>query len=114
MKILRVCGVFVFSVCALFSVEYSSRGQTTDATVTGQVTDQSGRTVPDVKVVFTSLNTNTPYTTVTLADGTYRLVDLRPGIYRANVSKDGFQSMVKRDIELHVQNQVSLNLSLQL
>src|SRR6202022_1236075 len=84
MRILRACGVFGFSVCALLLGGYSLRGQTTDATVTGQVTDQSGRTVPDVKVVFTSLNTNTPYTTVTLADGTYRLVALRPGIYRAN------------------------------
>src|SRR5260370_42546001 len=42
------------------------------------------------------------------------MVALRPGIYRANISKDGFQSIVKSDIELHVQDQVSLNFSLQL
>src|SRR5260370_26741968 len=32
---------------------------------------------------------------------------------RANVSKDGFKSIVKADIELHVQDQLSINLALQ-
>src|SRR5260370_24783095 len=32
---------------------------------------------------------------------------------RANVSKDGFKSIVKADIELHVQDQLSINYALQ-
>jgi hypothetical protein len=114
MRILRVCGVLLFLVGVQLLFECSSSAQTPDATVTGQITDQAGRSVPDVKVVFTNLNTNAQNTSTTLPDGTYRMVALRPGIYRANISKDGFQSIVKSDIELHVQDQVSLNFSLQL
>ncbi len=114
MRILRVCGVLLFSVGVQLLFECSPSAQTPDATVTGQITDQAGRSVPGVKVVFTNLNTNAQNTSTTLPDGTYRMVALRPGIYRANISKDGFQSIVKSDIELHVQDQVSLNFSLQL
>jgi Carboxypeptidase regulatory-like domain/TonB dependent receptor len=86
--------------------------QTTNATVSGQVTDPSGRAVSDATVVLTNLNTNAPYTTKTNDDGIYRFAAVQPGIYRANVMKDGFASIVKGDIELHVQDQVSMNFAL--
>ncbi|MGB9069285.1 MAG: TonB-dependent receptor [Candidatus Acidiferrales bacterium] len=88
--------------------------QSTSATITGQITDQSGRLVPGAAVVFTNINTSVPYTTQTNAEGIYSLPTLQPGIYRANVTKDGFKSIVKPDIELHVQDQVSINFALQL
>jgi hypothetical protein len=88
--------------------------QASDATVTGEVSDQSGKLVPSVTVVFTNINTGVPYTTHTNGDGTYILPALQPGIYRANVTRDGFKSIVKPDIELHVQDQVSINFVLQL
>jgi|HubBroStandDraft_6_1064221.scaffolds.fasta_scaffold00139_32 hypothetical protein len=90
-----------------------SRAQTTSATVTGEVTDQSGRVVPDVAIVFTNINTGSPYVTRTNRDGIYSLPGLEPGVYRANIAKDGFKSIVKPDIELHVQDQVSINFALQ-
>ena len=37
-----------------------------------------------------------------------------PGVYRANVSKDGFASIVKDDIERHVQDEVSINFTLRI
>jgi hypothetical protein len=86
--------------------------QTTNATVSGQVTDPSGRAVSDATVVLTNLNTNAPYTTKTNDDGIYRFAAVQPGIYRANVMKDGFANIVKGDIELHVQDQVSMNFAL--
>jgi hypothetical protein len=91
-----------------------SYAQTTNATVTGQISDQSGRLVPDATVVFTNINTGVPYTTRTNAEGIYSLPTLQPGVYRANITKDGFKSIVKADIEVHVQDQVSINFSLQI
>jgi outer membrane receptor protein involved in Fe transport len=91
----------------------ASYAQTTFATVTGQITDQQGRVVPGTTIVFTSVHTNIPFSTQTNEEGIYRLVNLHPGIYRANVTRDGFKSIVKGDIELHVQSQVSINFELQ-
>jgi hypothetical protein len=95
--------VFCVAVC------YAS----TDATVTGLITDHSGAVVPGATVVFTNINTNVPYTTQTNGVGVYSLSTLSPGVYRANISKDGFKSIVKGDIELHVQDQLSINFELQ-
>src|SRR2546425_635618 len=85
-----------------------------NATVSGLVTDPQGRAVADTAIVLTNVNTGIAYQTKTNGQGIYRVNGLQPGIYRANVSKDGFKSIVKADIELHVQDQVSINFALQL
>jgi hypothetical protein len=83
-----------------------------NATVTGLVTDSSGSAVPGVSVVFTNVNNGVTTNTKTNRDGIYRIAGLLPGVYRANLSKDGFSSLVKGDIELHVQDELSINFSL--
>jgi outer membrane receptor protein involved in Fe transport len=84
-----------------------------NATVTGQITDASGGVVPGVTVVLTKVNTREAYTAQTNQAGIYCIPHLLPGIYRANVSKDGFKSIVKSDIELHVQEEASINFALE-
>jgi len=96
---------------AIFSnLSYADTG----ATVTGQVTDPHGLNVAAAVIQLTNLNTNIVYKTESNDAGIYRLGSLPPGIYRANVTKDGFKSIVKSDIELHVQDIISINFSLQL
>jgi hypothetical protein len=87
--------------------------QTTAARVSGQIADPQGHVVQGARVIFTNINTGIPYSTETNGDGIYTLSTLQPGLYRANVTKDGFKGVVKSDIELHVQDQVSLNFALQ-
>lgn len=84
-----------------------------DATITGLITDQSGGVIPGATVVLTNINTNVSYPGETNNVGIYRVGNLLPGVYRANVSKDGFKSVIKGDIELHVQDEVSINFELQ-
>jgi Carboxypeptidase regulatory-like domain/TonB dependent receptor len=100
-------------IASLFVIASTSYGQTSSATISGQITDQSGKVVIGVSVVLTNINTNLPFTTTTNKDGIYNLSALPPGIYRANVTKDGFKGIVKGDIELHTQDSVSLNFALQ-
>src|SRR4029077_8871295 len=83
-----------------------------NATVTGLVTDSSGQTIATVDVSFTNINTRLTYRTLTNRQGIYRLYGLQPGTYRVNVMKDGFSSIVKGNVELHVQDEVSINFSL--
>jgi hypothetical protein len=100
-----------FSVITLVFTSFANAQST--ATLTGRVTDPSTAVIAGASVVLTNVNTNVNYETVTNDDGIYRITGLLPGVYRANVSKDGFKSLSKADIELHVQDEVSLNFSLQ-
>jgi hypothetical protein len=108
----RLLTVVLFAAVMFFCAR--TYAQTTNATVTGQITDQSGRLVPGAAVVFTNINTSVPYTAQTNGEGIYSLPAVQPGVYRANITKDGFKSIVKPDIELHVQDQVSINFALQI
>ena len=80
-----------------------------NATVTGLVTDSAGHAIAEVSVAFTNVNSGVERTTETNRDGIYRLPGLLPGIYRANLTKDGFSSVVKGGIEVHVQDELSIN-----
>jgi hypothetical protein len=113
MKISRVCCVAGISLIVLAGFCGVSRAQSTAAMVSGEITDPQGKVVPGVAVVFTNINTGVPSTAQTNTDGIYSLPALQPGIYRANVTKDGFKSIVKTGIELHVQDQVSINFALE-
>src|SRR6266478_1857056 len=84
------------------------------AAVTGLVTDPAGRSVPGVKISITNLATNIEATTTTNDQGIYRVVALQPGIYRVTLLKDGFKSIVKSGIELHIQDVASINFELQI
>ncbi len=112
MKRFSVVCLLVLACAGCFLFIGYSVAQTTNATVSGQITDPSGGVVPGVAVVLTNLNTSVPYTTLTNDQGIYRFAAVQPGVYRANVMKDGFASIVKGDIELHVQDQVSMNFAL--
>jgi hypothetical protein len=103
--------VVVFFAFGLFA--NAAHAQSTNAAVGGQITDEQGRVVPGVTVVLTNLNTGVTYQPKTNGDGFYNAPNLPPGIYRANVTKDGFKSIVKGDIELHVQDVASINFQLQ-
>src|SRR5882672_6895631 len=84
------------------------------AAVTGLVTDPNGRSVPGVTILITNLGTNIVSRTVTNDQGIYRVPSLQPGIYRMTLDKDGFKSIVKSGIELHVQDVASINFELQI
>src|ERR1700722_6455544 len=107
----RALAVVVFAFGLLAS---PSHAQSTNAAVGGQITDEQGRMVPGVTVVLTNLNTGVTYQAKTNGDGFYSAPNLPPGIYRANVTKDGFKNIVKGDIELHVQDVASINFQLQI
>src|SRR5260370_3351778 len=107
----RVLGfLFAAGVLLVHTTGYAD----TNGAVGGLVTDPQGRAVVDTAIVLTNVNTGSAYQTKTNGEGIYRVNGLQPGIYRANVSKDGFKSIVKADIELHVQDELSINFALQL
>jgi hypothetical protein len=62
---------------------------------------------------MTNLDTNSDSKTVSAGNGFYRIGNLPPGTYRAAVSKQGFKSLVKNGIVLHIEDEVSIDYKLE-
>ncbi len=99
-------------LCILFSV-CTCAAQSPNATVTGLITDSTGSALTDVTIAISDVNTNVVSTAKTNRDGLYRVTGLVPSVYRAQISKDGFKRVIKDGIELHVQDSISLNFTLE-
>jgi hypothetical protein len=84
------------------------------ATLTGRVTDTSGAVIAEVKVEATNVETNVTFPGETNAEGLYTIPNLPPGTYRVIVQKFAFRTIVKPDVELHVQDVIALNFSMEL
>ena len=83
------------------------------ATLTGRITDPSGGVIPGVKVEATNVETNVMFPGETNAEGLYNIPNLPPGTYRIIVQKFAFQTIVKPDVELHVQDVIALHFSME-
>src|SRR3989442_15693049 len=71
------------------------------ASLVGKVTDESGGAMPGVTVTAKSPALQVPQmTTVTTADGDYRLLELPPGVYAVTFELAGFQTSVRTDVHL--------------
>ena len=84
------------------------------ATLTGRVTDSLGGILTGAQIEATSIDTNTIFRGKTNKEGLYRIPNLPPGHYRVIVRMFGFRTIVKPGVELHVQDAISLNFSMQL
>jgi hypothetical protein len=83
------------------------------ASLAGRVTDSTGAPLAEVKVEGVDIETNQVFASQTNRDGLYSLPNLPPGTYRVVVSKLGMRTVVKPGVELHVQDIVALNFSMQ-
>jgi hypothetical protein len=82
--------------------------------ITGEVRDQSGANAPNAAVTATNVATNVARSTVTNSAGVYSFPGLTPGIYSVKASAEGFQTMVKSNIELQVQQTARVDFVLSL
>lgn len=91
----------------------STPAQTETATLSGRVTDQHGALLTGVRIEVRNLETDLTTSAETDGQGLYLIVGLRPGRYRLSVNKAGFQGAVTKTLEVHVQDSLSLNFTLQ-
>jgi len=94
--------VFASILALLFLGGTTAFGQGTSASLTGQVTDNSGAVVPGATVTATNTDTSLAQTATTNGEGIYLIMPLPPGHYKLTVESKGFERYLQTGIELSV------------
>jgi hypothetical protein len=90
------------------------RAQSTNATLTGRITDPSKAVIADAKIAAISVGTNLRYESTTNSSGEYYLANLPPNPYRIEIEKPGFKKLIKPDVFLHVQDALEIDFEMTL
>lgn len=101
----------ILLLCFLLTTGLSF-SQSTNATISGGVTDPSGNLITDAQVLIENDATGVVYSARTNQVGMYLVPILPPGHYHVQVSKQGFKTIIKADVTLSVQSAVALNFEL--
>lgn len=88
--------------------------QTPTGKILGKVTDTDGVALPGVAVSATSPKLVGGAAAVTDAEGTFRLFALPSGTYTLTFTMDGFNTLVREDIFLQLEQTITINLQLAL
>jgi Carboxypeptidase regulatory-like domain len=104
-QVTSLLAVVLFFVAPLFA-------QSPNGTISGLVIDPTGAVIVGAEVVVANDVTGLVYTTKTNNDGIYVLPNLPPGPYRLQVSRIGFKTLIKPDINLSVQDALAINFTL--
>src|SRR5204863_9136907 len=98
----------------LLSLTSALRAQSTNASLTGRVSDPQKALIADAKVAVISTGTSVRAETTTNGSGEYYLANLAPAVYRIEIEKPSFKRLVKPDLVLHVQDALKLDFEMTL
>ena len=101
------------SICLILTAVYAWSQGISTSQVSGVVRDASGSVVPGAQIRLTEADTGALHSTVSNADGQYTLSNLPVGHYNLEVSKQGFATFVQNGIELQVNTNPVINVTLQ-
>jgi len=100
------------ALAALLVAPNSLRAQAISGDLTGTILDQSGAAVPNAKVNAVNTATNVTQSTLTNANGEYRISNLPPGNYTVNVSAAGFAAGQLRNVQVNLNQIATANVML--
>ncbi len=108
-------GVRVFALLVLaFLLGCSAAWGQNAGSMQGQITDPTRAATAQAKVEITDTASGVTRTTTTDASGTYSFTQLRPGVYRVRVSRQGFKTFVREPVEVLVSTPTTLDIRLEL
>ena len=87
-------------------------GQTTTATLSGTLTDQSGGALPGVQVSIMNRGTGVQRTVTSDGAGRFTAPQLAPGLYDVTATMAGFETLVRQGITLAIGQEANLPLSM--
>lgn len=108
-KLLASAGIVFLTLIftSLFSFAQIDRGS-----IVGSVLDASGAVVRQATVTVTNKDTGVTYSTAVNDAGEYQVLALIPGSYEVKVTAQGFDTALRENIPVHVQDRLSVNFNL--
>jgi hypothetical protein len=103
--------IFIFLI---FSASGSLRAQTTNGSIEGSVTDQSGGAVAGASVTARNMDTGLTQATTTTQAGIYSLPNLPPGRYSVTVEAPNLKKFAQEGVTVTTGTAISLNIPMQL
>jgi len=94
---------FLALVCLVLCTA-AVRCQSTNASLSGRVSDPAKARIVNARIAATNIRTNFCYETTTNASGEYLLANLPPSTYHIEVDKPGFKTLVRPDVIIYVQD----------
>jgi hypothetical protein len=82
------------------------------ATLSGRVRDTTGAVVPGAKVDAVNQQTGGQHSVLANDQGLYVISNVAPGVYAVTCQASGFSTLQKRDVEVHVAEVVTMDLTL--
>ena len=107
--LIAFCTAIVIAVFAMSASAQEFRG-----TITGTVTDPNGAVVPGAKVTVKNTATNIATNVVTNDSGVFTAPFLTPGAYSVSVVGDGFKTSTRENVEVKVDDRISLDFKLEI
>lgn len=95
-------GLLVLTIICLSVASQTAAAQVAGGTISGTVSDPTGRVMPDVQVIVKNLDTGVTRNTTTNQDGLYNAPNLVPGTYELTFMSKGFKSEARTGITLTV------------
>jgi len=87
----------------------AASAQTATGAVTGTVSDPQGLPIVDADVTIRNTDTNTESHIKTNSVGLYVAPYMQPGNYEVKTQKDGFETMLQKDVVVHVGESLTIN-----
>jgi outer membrane receptor protein involved in Fe transport len=101
-------GAIVIAAAVLFSLAgATAHAQTSSATISGYIVDQSKGAVPNALVKLVNPETGVTRTTRSHANGAFIFPDVQPGTFEILVDATGYQEFVKKDLRLSAQERLA-------
>src|SRR5712691_2657446 len=110
-RISSVAVLLLLWTASCFWLPSSAAAQAT-AAISGTVRDSSGAVLPDAGVVLHNTATNLDRTTTTNSVGYYVIPEVQPGAYDVRVSKQGFNSAAQANVQMLVNQPVTIDFAL--
>jgi hypothetical protein len=98
----RVLQLALLLPAVLLASAAPALAQAASASISGTITDSQGGVLPGVTITVQNADSGTIRTSVTEADGKFRVAGLNPGRYNIATDLPGFQSVAVKDVTLQV------------
>ena len=108
----RAFAAEVLVVFGILSMPGDAAAQASNATMVGNVRDESGGAVPGATVTLHEMRTNISRTAVSNEAGNYTFTNLAPGVYRVEGELVGFRKFSRDNVDVNVNTTVRVDIAL--